>query len=413
MKILIVNTYDIEGGAARASYRLHNALLDGGVKSEMLVYNKSSDNYTVVGPVVKKQKVLAKVQMLLDPLPLIFYKNRTKTYFSPACAPFSNIVNDINKMNADIVHLHWINDGMISIEDLAKIKAPIVWTLHDMWPFTGGCHYSEGCERYEKKCGKCKVLVSEKENDLSRKIYIRKQKAFLKKENITIVGLSKWLITCSKKSSLLKSKKHVNIPNLINIENFKSYDRDQARVLWNLPKNKKLLLFGAMDATSDPRKGFKELNEALHKIKNKEDIELVIFGSSRPKQNQNLGFKIHYLGKIYDDVSLVTLFSAVDIVLVPSLEENLSNVIMEGLACATPVVAFNIGGNSDMIEHKINGYLAKQNNTEDLANGIEWVLNESNYDDICQNARNKVVTNFSQEIVLEQYLELYNTIINN
>jgi glycosyltransferase involved in cell wall biosynthesis len=412
MKILIVASSDIVGGAHKAAYRLHRALLTHDIDSQMLVQNKNSDDYTVVGPVIKRQKVLAKAQMLLDPILLTFYKNRTKTYFSSAWAPFSNIVNQINNMNPDIVHLQWINDGMISVEDLAKIKAPIVWTLHDMWPFTGGCHYNEGCEKYENKCGKCKVLVSEKENDLSRKIYIRKQKAFSKKENITIIGLSKWLNTCSKKSSLLKNKKHVNIPNLINTENFKPFDKGQARGLWNLPKSKKLLLFGAMDATSDPRKGFKELSEALQKITNK-DIELVIFGSSEPKGNKNLGFKTHYLGKIYDDVSLVTLYSAVDVVLVPSLQENLSNVIMEGLTCATPIVAFNIGGNRDMIEHKINGNLAAENDTEDLANGIEWVLNESDYDELCQNARKKVLTGFSQEIVLEQYLELYKSIINN
>jgi glycosyltransferase involved in cell wall biosynthesis len=301
---------------------------------------------------------------------------------------------------------------MIKIEDMARIKAHIVWSLHDMWAFTGGCHYDENCNAYENSCGNCKVLGGSKENDLSRKVFNRKQKTFSQIENMTIVGLSKWLSDCANNSTLLKDKKHVNLHNPIDTAVFKPFDKEKARELWSLPQDKKLVLFGANSATSDPRKGFDELSNALHKLKNK-DIEFVVFGSSEPKQSQNFGFKTHYLGSLVDDVSLVTLYSAVDVMVVPSLQENLSNAIMESLACGTPVVGFEIGGNSDMIEHNINGYLAKPCDTNDLAYGIEWILHNDNYDKICYYAREKILREFDSVVVAKKYIELYEDVLKN
>jgi glycosyltransferase involved in cell wall biosynthesis len=412
MKILIVNTSDINGGAARAAYRLHNALLAEDVDSQMLVMNKSSDDYTVVGPISKVEKVMTKLRPTLDSLPIRLYKEKTKTLFSPSWFGFSGIVDKINEINPDIVHLHWICSGMMSVEDIARIKAPVVWSLHDMWAFTGGCHYDEECKGYEESCGNCKVLGSNKENDLSRKVFKRKKKAFDSKQDMTIVGLSSWLKECSKSSTLLKDKKHINLPNPIDIDIFKPFDKEKARELWNLPHDKKLVLFGAMGATSDPRKGFDELSDAMKKLKNP-NIEFVVFGSSQPKNAPDFGFKTHYLGHLHDDVSLVTLYSAVDVMVVPSLQENLSNAIMESLACGTPVVGFDIGGNSDMIEHQQNGYLAKPIESEDLAHGIEWVLNTTNHDELCSNAREKVVREFEAKVVAEKYIKLYKGILND
>jgi glycosyltransferase involved in cell wall biosynthesis len=412
MKILIVNTSDIQGGAARAAYRLHKSLLDSGVDSQMLVQSKDSDDYTIIGPISKVQKAMAKLRSLLDSIPTKFYEHKTRTLFSPSWLPSSRIVDKINEINPDIVHLHWICNGMIKIEDIARIKAPIVWSLHDMWAFTGGCHYDEECGGYRECCGNCKVLDSSKENDLSRKVFKRKQKTFNKKQDITIVGLSRWLNKCSKNSTLLKDKKHVNLPNPIDINLFKSSDKYLSRKLWSLPQDKKLVLFGAMSATSDPRKGFQELSKAMQKLKKSETIEFIVFGSSRSQDAPDFGFKTHYLGSLADNVSLVTLYSAVDIMIVPSLQENLSNAIMESLACATPVVGFNIGGNSDMIEHKKNGYLAKPFDINDLKDGIEWILNNEYYDELCQNAREKVMREFDNKIVAQQYIELYKEILH-
>lgn len=412
MKILIVNTSDIDGGAARAAYRLHKALLLQGIDSQMLVQDKSSDDYTVITETEKLKRTLNKLRPFLDSIPIRFYKERTKTLFSSSWLPFSNIVDKINEINPDIVHLHWICGGMMSIEDIGRIKAPIVWSVHDMWAFTGGCHYDEECGRYEQECGHCKVIGSNKDNDLSKNVFRRKQKTFALKKDMTIIGLSNWLSACAQKSTLLKDKKHINLPNPIDTFLFKPFDKEKARDLWNLPQEKKLVLFGAMGASSDPRKGFQELSEALHKLTCK-DVEFVIFGSSEPQVSQDFGFKTHYLGQLHDDISLVTLYSAVDVMVVPSLQENLSNAIMESLACATPVVGFDIGGNRDMIEHKINGYLAKPFYTDDLAYGIEWVLHVSNCDELCHNAREKVMKKFDSVEVARKYIELYESILND
>lgn len=413
MKILIVNASDNQGGAARAAYRLHKSLLDQGIDSQMLVQSKSSDDYTIIGPTTKLQKGIGKIRPTLDSIPVLFYRHRTKTLFSPSWLPFGGIVDKINKINPDIVHLHWICGGMMRIGDITKIKAPVVWTLHDMWAFTGGCHYNEGCEGYKIQCGNCKVLGSVRRKDLSNRVYNRKQKAYKSKKDMTIVGLSKWINECAKKSSLLKDKKHINLPNPLDTTIFKPFNKQKARELWNLPQEKKLVLFGAMSATSDPRKGFKELTDALQRLDKKLDIEFVVFGSSNPFNAPNFGFKTHYLGHLYDDVSLVTLYSAVDVMVVPSLQENLSNAVMESLACATPVVAFDVGGNGDMIVHKENGYLSKPFEAANLKNGIEWILTAPNYHKLSQNAREKVVREFDSEIISKKYIDLYREILNS
>ncbi len=411
MKILIVNTSDIEGGAARAAYRLHRAFLAQNVDSQMLVQNKSSDDFTVISEDKKLRKYFNKLRPTIESIPVRFYKNRTKTLFSPSWFGFSNIIDKINEINPDIVHLHWICQGMIKIEDIARIKAPIVWSLHDMWAFTGGCHYDEKCLGYEKECGDCKVLGSDTSNDLSRKVFLRKEKVFSKKKDITIVGLSRWLNDASKSSTLLKDKRHVNLPNPIDTTLFKPFDKEKSRELWNLPKDKKLVLFGAMGATSDPRKGFSELSQAMQKLDKNANIEFVVFGSSRPQNAPDFGFKTHYLGSLADDVSLVTLYSAVDVMIVPSLQENLSNAIMESLSCGTPVVGFSIGGNSDMLEHKKNAYLAKPFDVDDLKDGIEWIINNQEYDKLCKNAREKVLKEFDSAVVAKKYVALYEEIL--
>ncbi|OAG27027.1 glycosyltransferase family 4 protein [Thermodesulfatator autotrophicus] len=412
MKILHINTLDISGGAARAAYRLHKALLAEGIDSSMLVQIKISDDYTVIDIADNKmQKAFNRLRPIIDQIPVKFYKNRTKTLFSPAWFGFNNILKKIEDINPDIVHLHWICGGMIKIEDLCKIKKPIVWSLHDNWAFTGGCHIKWDCEKYKDKCGSCPRLGSNKENDLSRWVWNRKQKTFSKMDNLIINGLSRWIMNVSQQSSLLKDKRHINLPNPIDTNTFKPFDKEESRELWNLPKNKKLILFGAMSATSDINKGFKELSEAL-KMLNLKDIEFVVFGSSKPQNAPDFKFETHYVGHLYDDISLVTLYNAVDVMVVPSLQENLSNTIMESLSCGTPVVAFDVGGNSDMIEHKVNGYLAKPFDIEGLASGIEWILNNADYKSLRQNAREKVVKNFDSKIVAQKYINLYKEILN-
>lgn len=411
MKILIVNTSDVSGGAARAANRLHQALLNEQIDSRMLVLNKSSNDPTITGPKNRFEKFMSNLCMRLDTVPTKFYKKRSQTRFSPSWISSGHIVKEINEINPDIVHFHWTGDGMVRIEELKKINAPIVWSMHDMWLFTGGCHYDDECNAYKNSCGSCKILGSHIVNDLSKKIFIRKQKTFSDIQNMTVVGLSRWLANCAKESVLLRNRKIVNLPNPIETEKFSQCDQKKSRLRYALPQNKKLVLFGAMGTTSVPRKGFKELKNALKELKD-EDVELVVIGSDKPTEPDNLGFKTHYLGHIRNDEDMVMIYSAVNVLLVPSLQENLSNAIMESLACSTPVVAFNIGGNSDMIQHKKNGYLAKPFDIQDLANGIEWVLNYEKYDELCKNARDKVVDEFESHKVAKKYIDLYGEILN-
>lgn len=410
MNVLIVNTTDIEGGAARAAYRLHRSLLVAGLDSKMLVQSKTSDDFTVIGPAGKLQKGLGKIRPTLDAIPVKRYKDRTKTLFSPSWLPFSSIADHINEIDPDIVHLHWVTGGMLRIEDVARIRAPVVWSLHDMWAFTGGCHYDEECGKFKNSCGSCPVLASAKENDLSSKVLQRKQVSFKQHTNLTIVGLSNWLAKQAKSSTLFKNASVVNLPNPIDTTSFAPFCKQQARTLFKLPGDKKLVLFGAMGATSDPRKGFKELAQALDHLP--AEYELVVFGSNEPKISQGFKQKAHYLGHLHDDIALRVLYNAADVMVVPSLQENLSNAIMESLSCGTPVVGFDIGGNSDLIDHQVNGYLAEPYSADDLAKGIAWVLQHHSPDELAENARQKVLENFESSLVASKYIDLYRKVLS-
>ena len=412
MKILLLNTNDISGGAAIAAYRLLKGLQQNGIEAQMLVQSKKSDDYSVIGPQTKRQKIFGKLRPTLDSIPVRLYKQRKKIIFSPAFLP-DNIFKKIQDINPGIIHLHWIAGGFMKIESLAKIKRPIVWTLHDMWAFTGGCHYDEECGKYNKKCGYCPILGSNKKNDLSYKIFKRKEKSW-KNLDLTIVTPSSWLGECAKKSSIFYKTRVEVIPNGIDLNRFKPIDKNIARDILCLPKDKKLILFGALSALSDKRKGFSLLKEALKKFSSKEnkDIELFIFGSSKPRDEENLGFKTHYLGQLNDEISLALVYSAVDVMTVPSIQENLPNTIMESLACGTPIVAFNVGGIHDMIEHQRNGYLAKPSDTGDLAYGIKWVLEDNvKWKQLSQNAREKVIKEFDIMKIASRYFKLYEDIL--
>lgn len=405
MKVLIVSASDINGGAARAAYRLHVALLSRGLKSQMLVQAKYSDDHSVIGPETKVKKAVGMARPTVDLIPVRGYQKSTATLFSPSWVPFSSLAEKINALNPDIVHLHWIAGGMFRIEDLSKIKKPIVWSLHDMWAFTGGCHYDNECSGYKAKCGFCPVLGSKKEKDLSRKVWIRKHKTFSTLQNCTIIGLSKWLTECARESSLFADRKVVNIPNPIDTSVFSPFSKSKARQLLALPQDKQLVLFGAMSAVSDPRKGFGELIKSLDNVS--QECELVVFGSSKPRERQGFKQKAHYLGQLHDDVSLRLAYSAADVMVVPSLQENLANTIVESLACGTPVVAFGIGGNADLIVHKKSGYLAHPFDTKDLGLGIRWVLEHENLEKLAEFSREKIVREFDSELVAERCVAIY------
>jgi glycosyltransferase involved in cell wall biosynthesis len=428
LKILLINTDDAMGGAAIACLRLLKTLNQTeGIKAIMLVQEKKRD-YPNVKAIAETwlQKKLAFERFVRERLYFKFQeKNKEIRFaFSPA-----NSGIDISEhplvQEADIIHLHWINFGFLSLKSLEKLFAlnkPIVWTLHDMWAFTGGCHHSGDCENYQFSCGNClQYLNNPSPNDLSNKVWQRKN-AILNhslrlrsKHDITIIGCSQWLSNRAKKSSLLKDFLVKSIPNPLDTNLFSPQKKAEARIKLGLPIDKKLILFVAAKV-SVIWKGFSYFQEALEILKTQhihhQEIELVILGESDVEIIQKLPFKVHSLGRISDVNQIVSVYSAADVYVTSSIQENLPNTIMEAMACGTPAVGFEVGGIPEMIESyknemPPNGFLAKYKSAESLAKGMKWVLFDANYDELSKNARQKVMDNYSEKVVLEQYLKVY------
>ena len=413
VKILIVNSNDRSGGAARAAYRIHKGLCGMGINSKMMVQSKTSDDNTVIGPSNKLKKGLALLRPTLDSAIINLLASGSKAIFHPAWLPFSDIPSQIDVMSPDIVHLHWICDGMLRIEKLKQINKPIVWTLHDMWAFTGGCHYNDGCERFQKACGNCPQLFRSGKNDLSHSVLKRKKKAW-NKLDITIVTPSNWLAECAKESSLFKDRSIEIIHNGLDLNLFKPVDKTTARRIWELPIDKKLILFGAMRATNDYRKGFDLICESLKllSVKYSDEAQLVVFGAGEPENPPDFGLPVHYLDHLHDDVSLSLLYAAADVTVVPSRQEAFGQTISESLACGTPVVAFSVTGSRDIVDHRINGYLATPFNVSDISFGIDWVISDDKrHKDLRIKARDKALVCFDIENTAKQYAVLYEDII--
>jgi glycosyltransferase involved in cell wall biosynthesis len=413
VKILIISTYDLEGGAARATYRLHQCLQNIALDSQMLVQTKYSDEKTVLGPQRQFSKEIQNLRPSFNALPLVFYPQCSRSMYSSQWLPDS-VVSKVAELKPDIINIHWISAGFLQVETLAKLRKPLVWTLHDMWPFTGGCHYTQGCDRYTKSCGACPALGSSNDRDLSRWVWQRKAKAW-RNLNLTIITPSRWLAECASSSSLFQERRIEVIPNGLDTTRYKPMSRQMARELFNLPQDKQLVLFVAMNGTSNPIKGFHLLQPTLQNLSQsgwQDRIELVVLGSSQPSELPSPGFKVHYLGKLNDDISLALVYAAVDVFVAPSIQDNFPNTLLEAMACGKPCVAFNIGGMPDMIEHQRNGYLARPFEVEELAQGIAWVLEDvERYLQLCARAREKAETKFSMELQARSYMSLFEEVV--
>ncbi|WP_373540791.1 glycosyltransferase family 4 protein [Chamaesiphon sp.] len=412
MKVLQLLMHE-NSGAGKASIRLHNGLLENTVDSLVMVSHKSSDLASVLMP-NKLSKIYKQIQpVVIDKLTSRLKVSKNDT-FSVNCTP-SSLLKDIQDIAPDLINLHWIGWEFLKIEDFKRLGVPLIWTLHDMWAFTGGCHYSGECNLYTKSCGSCPQLTNSRERDLSRWVWHRKQKAW-QDLNLTLVTPSKWLAECAKNSLLCQDLRIEVIPNGLDIKTYKPIDKKLARSILGLSIDAQIVLFGAVDATSSPRKGFKFLEPALQKIRQYQDlnnIELVIFGSSQPLNPPNLGFKVTYLGRLNDDISLSLVYAAADVFVAPSIEDNLPNTVLEALACGTPCVSFKIGGLSDAIEHEQNGYLAQPFDTDDLAHGIVWVLaDRERHRKLGDRARAKVESEFTTALCAHRYQNLYENLLS-
>jgi glycosyltransferase involved in cell wall biosynthesis len=412
MKVLMLNTYDERGGAAKAAFRLNKGVRGLGIDSQLLVQRKTLDTEDVVGPKNSLARIVYGIRSVLGTMPVRFYPHKPINNFSPALMP-DFLAGKVETIAPDLVHLHWLGAGFMRLETLPKIKQPLVWTLHDSWPFTGGCHMPYECVRYRESCGFCPVLGSSHENDLSRWTWQRKSRAF-RGLNLTVVTPSRWLADCAGTSSLFRDRRIEVIPNGLDLSIFKPTDKQQARDLLGLPQNRKFILFGGISSTDDPNKGFQLLLPALRRLVargGQDDTELVVFGSAVPENPPDFGMKVHYLGRLYDDVRLALVYVAADLFIAPSLQENLPYTVMEAMACGTPCVAFNQGGVSDLIDHEVTGYLARPFVEEDLARGIAWLLiNDEIRQEVSLRCRRKVEERFALAKVAARYVELYGSI---
>jgi glycosyltransferase involved in cell wall biosynthesis len=414
LKILHVSFSDIGGGADRAAYRLHLGLLKEGVESKMFVWRKKSDTDTVVTPANTLQKLNALFSPRLERDLKRIRAGKTTSLFSPAIMPGANMVSQLASTPADIVNLHWICGGLLSIEELQKINKPIIWTIHDMWAFTGGCHYADNCQKYQQRCGHCPVLGNSGKHDLSRRVFERKEKTY-KDLNLTIAAPSQWIAECAGKSTLFRNTKIEHIHYGLDLDTFRpASSKQQAKQSLKLPEDRMLILFGAMDNLDDPRKGFDLLLSGLKFLPRlwKQKVDLVVFGSSRTGETQYSGFNTHFMGKINDDHILALLYSAASLMIVPSRQDNLPNTVLESLACGTPVVGFDIGGMPDMIEEEKSGYLARPFDPEDLARGIRLILeSQCQNDNMSRASRTRAVENFSIQNMTKNYLSLYKSVL--
>lgn len=415
MNIIMLNSYDNAGGAAIATHRLHRGLRSIGVDSHLMVLSKGTDDPTVIGPVpqTRLKRALEYFFARRDSRLTNQLFAKEKKFFSPARCP-DKLAARVDAFKPDVVHLFWVNYGFMKIETLGQFKKPIVWTLHDMWPFTGGCHYDNECGRFQQSCGKCPILSSESDHDLSRHIWERKRKSW-RDTPIVVVATSHWLAQMARSSTLFKDQRIEVIPNGIDIDKYKPLDKRAARAAYGLPQDRHLVLFSAFNATTDKRKGNQFLVPALKKMAQAgwgEGTELVVIGASAPENPPDLGMKVHYMGHLHDEISQVLLYSAADVTVAPSMQENLSNTVMESLSCGTPVVAFNIGGMPDMVDHQYSGYLACPFELDDLAAGMMWVLEDkARHDMLSQHARQTVVERYALKTVANRYLTLYQDIL--
>lgn len=414
MKIVIINKSDLIGGAAVVSYRLMNALRNIGVDARMIVLDKVSNDDNVLS--VKKDKT-DKTYFLLERLG-IFTNNgfSRENLFKVSTALWGrSLASHPWIQEADVVALNWINQGMLSIkgiEEIAALGKPLIWTMHDMWECTGICHHAFECSRYKLQCGSCAFLGSHKEKDLSTKVQKLKKKLY-DKTDIHFVAVSNWLAERCRESALLGPKSVSVIHNAFPIEDF-DYNRRNTP-LHDIPTDKKVIVMGAA-RLDDPIKGFEYLIESLDYIaRNKPELakklHLILYGNIRDVSLlDKIAIPYTFIGRVNGIIDLVDIYTHSDIVISTSFYETLPGTLIEGQASGCIPVTFGNGGQRDIVEHLISGYIAKYKDAGSIAEGIEWAVQaQINRKELHESVRAK----FSAEKIANDYLTLFNNLITN
>ena len=419
MRVLIINTSERMGGAAIAANRLMDTLRNNGIQAKMLVRDKQTSKITVIG----LNKSLWKIWQFVWERVLIWKANHFKKH-NLFMVDIANTGTDITTLpefkQADIIHLHWINQGMLSLKDIRKILLsgkPVVWTMHDMWPCTGICHHARECNKYHQECEYCPYLYKGGgKKDLSYQIFKAKQSLY-QLAPITFITCRRWLKERAGESALLTQHPIIHIPNPINTNLFRPRNKQEARIKSGLPTDKKLILFGSVKIT-DKRKGIDYFIESCQLLAQKypefiDELGVVVYGKDSEQLKPLVPFQVYPLNYISNEKELVDAYNAVDLFVTPSLEENLPNTIMEAMACGIPCVGFNVGGIPEMIDHLHNGYVAEYKSADDFANGIHWALSESEYQSLSEEACRKVSSSYSESYIAKKYIEVYNKIMGD
>ena len=434
MEVLHINASDNSGGAARAAYRIHRSLVDNsfrtGVNSRMRVISKTTDDYTVIGGSAKNfPKIWTSFIPQFHKLIKFGFKSNNPIIHSMAILPSGlgrELFQENLKLKDQIINLHWLGDITLSIEELGSLKQKCVWTLHDQWAFCGAEHYvrpplndsaSSDDIRFCSGYFKHNRDKSEKGLDINRATWKRKLKSWNKK--IHIICPSNWMSDCVSQSYLMRNFPRTVIPYPIDLKTWSPINQTQARKILGLPIDIPLILFGADGGTKDPRKGADILFEALRYLKTNLDSErlknlnLVIFGQSKPKKEIDLKFPKIYLGRLYDDISLRILYSAADVFVIPSRQDNLPNTGLEAQSCGTPVVAFRTGGLPDIVNHQVTGSLADPFNPVSLAGSIKWVLENTYKRNLRRSSRLHAEKNWNPSRIAQMYSNLYKEILDD
>ena len=429
MRVTHLSNYHLFGGAAVAANRLHRALqkqvwTDRSVESTMLVGvpNRLETHKPEPGVLYLANNFLAEQtafgRFVAERLYFLPHERDSSVRFQFSPAKFgANLSFHPAIQQADLLHLHWINFGFLSLsglQSLFELGKPIVWTLHDQWAFTGGCHYSRGCDHFLSHCRNCPYLKKPGEHDLSYKVFEQKKQLF-GKANVHFTPPSQWLADEAQRSALLRDFPFTVIPYAIDQTVFQPVTRTNANTHLELPDTGTArLLFGSANVT-DTRKGFAYFAEALtllHQQHPELAPEILIFGKGRSYLFNELPYTVRHLGLLTSEDDIVAAYNAADAMVVPSLEDNLPNTVIEAMACGTPVVGFRTGGIPEMIDHEQNGYLADVGSAQQLANGLAFILKHPNPDELRQNARQSAETRFSEAVVARQHIELYSRLMS-
>lgn len=409
MRILHLVAGSLTSGAARGAYWLHQAQREIGIDSILLRNgNDKIKDWSVIDhrsiPLLKYQNAISS---RIKNIPVHFYPRREQRIFSTGFEGV-NFTRLPAYKNADIIHLHWIN-GLVAIHILKKVNKPIVWTIRDMWPLTGGCHYSINCDNYKSGCGQCPQLKSNHIYDLSKLVVFNKKKYI--PNHLQVVGISNWLSNCASSSIIFSKFPVTTISNNIDTRSFKPIDKDIARNVLSLPHDKQILLVGAQRLTNF-YKGFDLFLEAMDKIKDR-DIHIVTFGNIEDDIMNKYKNRHTNLGFLSDTIAMCLAYSAADVFVAPSIMEAFGKTLAEAQACGTPVVCFDATGPKDIIEHKVTGYKAKPYDSFDLANGIRWVFEQSEKESKIMrlDSRKRAVNLFDSQVIAEKYKDLYNELL--